>query len=364
MKAGLKNTKEISSGQIAMAFTGSFLGAGVLSGQELKQFFSIFGTYGIVGMILSVLLFFVFSCFVMIVAKRTGITEFDKIIVKDDIPWLRMIFSGVFIFFLFSVVVVMTAGTGALLNQVFGIPLIVGNIVMVISLGILSLWESRGVLAVFTITVPFLIVGAVASGILSFLHLEGASILPMPFSGANPLLGNWFFSAIAFVSYNMMVAISILVPIAKDVEEEKTIYKGLLQGSIQLIIVFTCILLPLIFNENMLLEVEIPMLTLAEIIDPILGIVYAFLLLSGMFGSSLSCIFGVTARIRQINIIKNIPKKRLTLILSITAFLGSIIGFSNLIGTIFPICGYISFFGMIGISKHFLSLIKDRDQAK
>lgn len=347
------NAKNVTSNQIAMAFTGSFLGAGFVSGQELTQFFAVFGSFGILGMILAILMFFVLGSFVMKVAKRTGIIEFDKIIVQKEKPFLRGIFGGVFIFFLFGVVVVMVAGAGALLNQLFGIPTILGNAIMAVFLGVVALWEAKGVLTVFSITVPLLIVAAMISGILSFFYFGGSDIVPRPFSEANPLLGNWLFSMLAFVSYNMMAAISILVPISAHVKEEKVIHKGIFQGSIQLLIVFVCILLPLILNESMLVGTELPMLTLAEKIHPVLGIVYAILLFCGMFGSALSCLFGITVRMKKTCKIKG---STLTLLLITLAFLGSILGFKKLIAILFPLCGYIGFFAMIGISRHFMSL--------
>lgn len=336
-----------------MAFTGSFLGAGFVSGQELMQFFAVFGSFGIIGMFFSILMLFTFSCSVMKIAKRTGITEFDKIIVEKENPWLRAIFGGVFIIFLFGLVVVMIAGAGALLYQLFGIPIILGNALMAICLAIVALYGAKGVLTAFSITVPLLIVAALISSILSFFYFEGNNIVAQPFSGANPLLGNWLFSTIAFVSYNMMAAISILVPIASDVEEEKTIDKGIFQGAVQLIIVFVCILLPLTFNQNILADVELPMLTLAEKIHPLWGTVYAILLFCGMFGSALSCLFGVTNRVKKV---KKTNGNILTPIIVIMAFIGSIAGFKNLIAIFFPVCGYIGFFAMIGILMHFLSL--------
>jgi uncharacterized membrane protein YkvI len=345
--------KNISSRHIAMAFTGSFLGAGFVSGQELMQFFAVFGSFGLIGMSFSVLMFCIFGCLVMKISKRTGIIEFDKIIVKKEKPLLRALFGGIFIVFLFSVVIVMSAGAGALLNQVFGIPTIVGNALMVVCLAIVALWGAKGVLTAFGITVPLLITAAMIISILSFFCFDGNNMTAQPFSGTNPLLGNWLFSMVAFVSYNMMAAISILVPIAPDVKEEKTIQRGIFQGTAQLVIIFVCILLPLILNKNMLVEAELPMLTLAEKIHPALGIVYSILLFCGMFGSSLSCLFGVTFRIKKI---KKMRESTLILGLAILAFIGSIAGFKKLIVVLYPICGYIGFFALVGIFLHFISL--------
>ncbi len=349
--------KGITSRQIAMAFTGSILGAGFVSGQELMQFFAVFGGFGLIGMSLAILLFIMLSCFVMRISKQTGITEFDRIIVRNENPWLRAVFGGVFIFFLFGVVVIMIAGAGALLNQVFGIQTIVGSALMAVLLGVVALWEAKGVLTAFSITVPLLIVVAMISGVLSFFYFGGNSIVARPFSGANPLLANWLFATIVFVSYNMMVIISILVPIAPQVKEDKTISKGVFQGAIQLLIVFVCILLPLIFNQPMLADAELPMLTLAEKIHPVWGGVYAVLLFCGMFGSSLSCLFGVTFRIKKI---KSIEGKILVPILVGLAFLGSIAGFKELIAIVLPVCGYFGFFAMIGVVMHYLSLQQKR----
>ena len=350
--------KGISSSHIAMAFTGSFLGAGFVSGQELTQFFAAFGGYGLLGMVAAVLMLLTLSCLAMKVARQTEIIEFEKIVVRRKMTWLRAIFGGVFIFFLFGVVVVMTAGAGALVNQVFGIPKIWGRAIMAVCLALLGLWEAQGVLNVFRITVPCLIVVAMITSVLSFFCLEGNGVAARPFSETNPLLGNWLLATVAFVSYNMMVAISILVPIAPDVEAEKTIGRGIFQGAVQLLVAFVCILLPLILNQTLLAGSDLPMLTLAERIAPVWGIVYAVLLLCGMFGSGLACLFGVTIRIKKIA--KNTRGSTLTLGLVAAAFIGSLVGFKELIATVFPVFGYIGFLAMIGIVLHYFALRKEK----
>lgn len=349
------STKGITSREISMAFTGSLLGAGFVSGQELMQFFAVFGKSGLVGMVLSMCLFLLLSCIVMKIAKRTGITSFDQIIVRDDIPWLRAFFGVAFIIFLFGLVVIMIAGAGALLNQIFGLPVILGNVLMAVCVGVVALWEARGVLTAFGITVPLLIFVSVITGVLSLFLIEGGTTTGQTFSGTNPLLGNWVFSTVTFVSYNMMAAISILVPIASDIHQEKTIHTGMVRGVAQLALVFLCVLLPLIFHQSTLSAADLPMLTLAENIHPVLGLIYALLLFCGMFGSALTSLFGVAYRIKQA---QNVKTQRLIPLLIFVAFVGSIAGFKELISIILPVFGYIGFFAMVGITMHYLVIRK------
>lgn len=350
------DNRDLSPRQIGMAFTGSILGAGFISGQELMQFFGVFGYYGILGMVISIVLFSFFGSFVMKVARRTGTEEFDKIIVKDDIPWLRGIFSMVFLLFLFGIITIMLAGAGALLDQLFNIPKILGNLLTGIALGLVALWGVKAVLKAFSIIVPLLILVGVITSLLSFFTFKDNIITGGAFSGTNPFLGNWVLSMIAFVSYNMMAAIAILVPIANGAREEKIIDRGILRGIIQFTIVFASILLPIVLNLGMLLDKDLPMVTLAKNIHPILGWIYGVLLYWGMFGSGLSCLYGVTLRIKKY---REMDEKVLTIALVGLAFFGSIAGFKELISILFPIFGYIGFFGLIGILLHYISIKRE-----
>ena len=226
--------KPISARQIAVVFTGSFLGAGFLSGQELLQFFGVFGGFGLVGMALAILAFVGFSRMVMEIAQETGRTEFDHIIVYRDLRWLRLFVEGVFLFFLFDVMVAMLAGAGALLEQVFGLPAVAGDALISLLVLAVALAGAAGLLASFSLVVPLLVAAAIAIGVAAFCTLSPAPLEMKPLSSGNPLLGNWFFSALSFISYNMMAAVSILVPLTEGTGERKTIHRGLGLGALLL----------------------------------------------------------------------------------------------------------------------------------
>lgn len=351
-------TKKIAPLQIATVFTGSFLGAGFLSGQELLQFFGVFGLYGVAGMVLSIAAFCFFGLLVLRIAKRTGHTEFDRIIVPLDLPWLRSLVSGIFLFFLFDVMVAMIAGAGSLLQQVFGLPVAVGGALMTVLVLAVALMGAAGMLAAFNIVVPLLVAAAILISGAAFFLLPTGTIETRAFASGNPLLGNWFCSAVSYISYNMVAAISILVPLTAGIEDEKTIHKGLTLGAGFLTLIFVFILLPMILYTALVGQADLPMLELAYRIGRIVGLVYAVLLFCGMFTSALSGLFAITSRIQQKA--PALSLKRFIPFLCLLAFLFSLFGFKNMVAIVYPICGYIGFFALLGVFLHYLSLKRQK----
>ena len=75
--------KQLKPWQLAFTFIGCFLGAGFVSGQELWQFFGVFGADGLFGAALASMLLCVFSAILMIIARRTGISDMEaKSVIK------------------------------------------------------------------------------------------------------------------------------------------------------------------------------------------------------------------------------------------------------------------------------------------
>ena len=106
--------------QLAFSYAGFYLGAGYLSGQELWQFFGVYGNRGILGMILAVLSLALLGMLLFAVAKSAGTEEFDRAIIRFYSPAALRTFAMLEMFFTFAVFVVMSAGGGALFALVSG----------------------------------------------------------------------------------------------------------------------------------------------------------------------------------------------------------------------------------------------------
>lgn len=348
---------ELKSGQLAMIFTGSFLGAGFVSGQEILQFFGVFGKMGIVGMFLSICLFGLFGYIFMYLAKQEKITAIDQIVMGEGKTILHYFLNFVSLLFLFGVTVIMLAGAGSLLQELLGIPFFVGSACLTVLLAVLSLKGMNGILIISQIVVPILLLFVVIISVWSMIKFQPSEVAVVPVVVHNPLLGNWFLATITFFSYNILAALAVIIPAAHRMSDMKTAKKGIFHGAIQLLLMFACILISVQRFYGQIQDVNFPMQALAGNLSPILATMYAILLLSAMFNGALSCMYGAIVQLFG----KIEKKKSSILILWIIAFGCSMVGFKELISVIFPVCGYAY---LIAIPLVFRRFLKVRQKIK
>lgn len=341
--------KEINTLSLGLTFAGCFLGAGFVSGQEIWQFFGAFGVMGIFGIVLTFLLHFLFGIILIKLIHNTKITEMDKLVVWKNIPWLRALVGAVTTFFMFSIPVIMSAGAGALLNRMFALPQFAGCGLFCLLVAIASMGGVDGMVSALSKLVPFMIAGAVIIGIVSVCS-SGFDFTFEPVNN-NALLQNWVFSAFTYASHNLFCTIGILAPMAMRIDK-KRILPGIGAGSMMMLLIALCVLFGVFANIGVA-NTELPMLELAYDVSEILGIVYAVLLLFGMFGTSLSSIVGVVEYGEQKSQWFSNHKKCVIIILALTGWVCSLLGFGDLIGIVYPISGYFGFTAILAVVVYY-----------
>ena len=112
--------KQINVWRLALVYAGCFLGAGYLSGQELWQFFGVFGVGGIWGLALCTVLQAGFCVILLSLVRRGGIREIDRVAVRRERRRLRAAIGAGQLVLLIGVTVIMSAGVGALTEEMIG----------------------------------------------------------------------------------------------------------------------------------------------------------------------------------------------------------------------------------------------------
>ncbi len=348
--------KKINTMSLGLTYAGCFLGAGFVSGQEIWQFFGAFGVYGVLGLILTFLLHFLFGVILIKLIHNTHITEMDKLVVWKNIPWLRALVGTITTFFMFSVLVIMSAGAGALINRMFSIPYSVGCGLFCLMVALVSLKGVDGMVVALSRLVPAMIVGGVLIGIITVCRQGFMFDFTVNSSDYNGLLQNWFFSAFTYASHNLFCTIGILAPVALSIDK-KTVVPGIGAGSIMMLLIALCVAFG-IFSNVSVSTTQLPMLELAYNINSVLGIVYAILLLFGMFGTSLSSIVGVVSYVEQKSIWFKEHNRSMVIIIALIGCICSFAGFSDLIGVVYPISGYFGFAVILAVIIHWIRKLK------
>ncbi|RBP46821.1 hypothetical protein [Garciella nitratireducens] len=342
------NSKRISSYEIAYTYIGAVIGAGFASGQEIFQFFTVFGVKGLFGIALSTILYIFFGYIIMDLGSEIHGSSYIDILRFSSGKYFSTFMDMMITFFLFMSVISMFAGAGALFEQQFSISTLWGSILMAFITTVTILSGMNGIIHSMSALVPFLLFFIIATSTLSILSFPiSLSDLNLYHNPSN-LIRNWLLSTVLYFSYNIVIAISVLVPIGGKIKNKNLFIKGSILGGLTLGICCLLINFSLIRIAKQVSTIEIPMLYIAGKISPLIQFVYICILFMSIYTTAVGSAFGFINRILNTT---NKYSKLFTIGMMLIAFLFSNVGFSNLVKYVYPIEGYIGILLLICLLK-------------
>lgn len=344
--------KKIGALRLGLTFAGCFLGAGYVSGQELWQFFGAFGKNGLFGLLLAIALLLAVGVMMILLGRMARSKEIDKLVVCWELPLLRGAVTLLELLFLFGVGTIMSAGVGALLGQLIGLPQWIGSGLFVTVVALVSLAGFSGMVSAFSATVPVLAAVTLAFGIWS-LAQSGVSI-PEPQSGS-ALLGSWPVAAVSFACYNLFGSIAMIAPLGEFVKSKKAAVGGIALGAALLLLIAGSVLVSVSASPSVT-AAELPMLAFAQAKGRVFGWVYGLLLLLAMFGTGLSSLVAFVGMVSAKLPAAGKNRVGFTAVCALCMFGGSLFGFGDLIGVVYPIFGYCSSVFIVLMAVHYFKL--------
>lgn len=321
--------------QIAAAFIGTIVGAGFASGREIIRFFTQYHVFGAAGILLSGLLMTLVGMKMMIYAKRIGAYSFNELVVHLFGPRLGVVIQSLIFFILFGTTGVMLAGAGAVFHEQIGRSEQSGVLLAIAISFFFLIKGSRGLLWINSLVVPmlFLFLFAVFT-----VHGPGPVASPVPAQA----LFRWVVPAIGYAAFNILTALVVMVPLARDTEDERVIRFGALSGGIGLTV--------LLFLAHLILSgapdaanYQMPMAEVVRHFGPLLHLGFAAVIFGEILTTFIGNIFGLARQLRS-----TFPAicslRRAMLLLVAGAFLISRAGYGRLIDHLYP------FFGILCIA--------------
>lgn len=335
----MSNIKNILG--IAMAFVGVVVGAGFASGQEILQFFSSFGYWGLLGGVVSGLCFTILGMAVGELSQVSVSHSFKEGLYLICGPRMGMVVDALITFFMYAIAVVMFAGGGSLMEQQWGVPAEYGSLaVMLVTVLIVFLRVDR-VLAFIGSVTPFLVLMVIFLCIYSWntreLPLEELHVV----AHTKPQgAGHWLVAALLYVSYNMVVGAPFLMIAGGQATSRRNALLGGLVGGLLLGVLIVLISAGVFGRIDTIGSAALPMLMLATEQSRLLGTVMSVVIFAMILTTSVGVLYSFSARIFTPNTRKfNIG----TAIAGVLGLLGAKIGFINLVGTVYPFFGYLGF---------------------
>ncbi len=358
------NKREISIFKTAVSFAGCFLGAGYVSGQELYQFFFSFGKWGIVGLFAAILLVVLFGIIVFKIVQKTGELQVDKVICGNGFFVLRKVIAFLEIFFLFGIFVIMASGAGALLGDMLGVDYYIATAVFCLVSVPAVLMGVTGMVSIFSAVVPLLCIFVCVVAAYALKNTQPVYLDALKTADTNALLNNWTFSSVTYVSYNMFAAIPIIIPLAAVSKQSKATRISCIWGGIILFAVALSIWI-LMASSPECAKYELPVVEMLKSVSPVISVLYGVMLMCAMFSAGVSSLISVNEYIAD-KYLKNRKNKYVlcifTIITAVLAWLLSLVGFANLVGTVYPVCGYFGFIVLVFLVKKALVMREKNKQ--
>ncbi len=344
---------------IALAFVGLLVGAGFASGQEVIQYFISFGTMGLWGVVVAG----VIMCFAGAVILQMGsyflADEHNAVFRHVAHPIVSRFLDVSTTLTLFCIGFVMIAGAGSNLEQQFGLPTWVGAALMtalVLVSGFLNVEKISQVIGAIT---PLIIIAVVVAGAYTLFNLPETTSGLSEIAAQEPsALPHWLLSAVNYTAMALMLGLSMLLVIGGNSLNPKTAgYGGLVGG-----IVFTVLLFILAFvlflNIEDISGADMPLLAVFANMNPAVAVIVALVIYAMIYNTAIGMFYALGKRLTA----KRPEKFRSVFVIgTLAGFLVSFLGFSNLLGWVYPVLGYI---GMVMIVVMVTAWVRGRTRIK
>ncbi|WP_442599290.1 YkvI family membrane protein [Neobacillus sp. D3-1R] len=322
--------------QIAAVYVGTVVGAGFATGREIVEFFSRFGFFGFISILMSGYLLIFLGSKLMRTAAIIGAKSYQEFNEYLFGKYIGMFINVLMLFMLLGVCAVMLSGAGAIFQEQLGINKMIGIIVTIALSFIVMLVGIKGIFAVNTFVVPMMISFSVLLMILSIKmpnFIENFLFIPFVEDGWKTVITPFSYSAL-----NLGLAQAVLVPVASEIKDDRTIRWGGILGGIALTLILISSHITLVMLPN-LESYEIPMAVIMKNIASGLYWIFILIIYGEIFTSVIGNVFGLE---RQLKRYIAMPSIVIVCFIFMVTYFISLVDYSTLLSYLYPLFGYIS----------------------
>lgn len=308
-------------------------------GKEIYIFFSKYGLYGIIGILLSgTILGILTSKVLKIIGKEQEVNTYNEFlfyIFNNKNSKLVVILNYIINTFLLITFYIMVSGFTAYFKQEYNIPNYMTGIILAILCYVALNNNIDEVVKISAILVPVIILFIISFGLFDISNGIN-QVLEMNFIANNFIRGMW--NSIIYSSYNSIILIPALVTLKKYVNKKNFYSIGVITSLV--VIILSLFIYIILLKSNIdIIEFDLPIIYIVKQYGSVFKYLYGVVIVISIFTSIISAGYSFLK-----NSIKNKKKySKLLKVMCISSIFITNIGFSNLVNTLYPI------FGILGI---------------
>lgn len=331
--------------KIGFAYVGIVVGAGFSTGQEVMQFFTKYGLWAYLGVIISGFILAFIGRQVAKIGTAFEATNHESTLQYVFGEKFSKVFDYILIFFLFGIAVTMIAGAGATFEESYNIPTWLGALIMTLAIYVTLLLDFNKIVRALGVVTPFLIVLVVLiAGVYLFKGHVSLAEVNQVVPEASIWKGIWFGTIYGGLAFS--VGFSTIVAIGGDTEKRTVSGAGAMYGGIIYTVLLALINFALQSEYPTIKNASIPTLTLANNIHPLITTVLSVIMLAVMYNTILGLMYSFAARFTE-----PYSKKYhiFIIIMMVAGYLLSFVGFAELINKLYTIMGYVGLFIVVAV---------------
>lgn len=340
---------------VALVYVGAILGAGFASGREIWQFFGVFGDAGLIGVALVGLLFVLLGMATALIAIKLGTNDMGRVIVPGYNKVLVQFVGYFMAFMLFTVLITMSAAGGAMFDQQFGLPRILGGAVITGMVILTVIGGFDRVSRAFRFMMPFLIGIILLLCAIVLFSDNGASGGEASYP-PSPLAPTWWLAAILYISYNILAVIPIVATAAVNAKSTRHAVLGAGLGGLFLTLLALCILLVLRTDSGLSNAMEMPMLAFSANQSFLVNVIYSAVLFFAIYASATGNYYGFTTKLNPAS-----GKNPKIILFALLGFAFGLMGFKNVIAYMFPLEGFAGIVIIFMLLLNFIRIVRRKE---
>lgn len=331
--------------QFAFVFVGTIIGAGLASGQEILQFFSLYGIRGYFGIAVCCVIYISISTLIVNLCFKHRFKSYRDLIVYALGKKLGAFVDIFLTLFIFGGNTIMLSGGGAMLNEYLKIETHWGIFIMALISFITAAFSTKGVIAINLFIVPLSLSTILIMGFLVFhlnlpIHNMTLSIINSPV-----LRKDWLISSLLYAAFNLMCATGVICPMILECRDKKSFTTGCTIGSLILTLITMIINTSILIYSPKSFYNEIPNLFIAKSIGSFFSLFLTIIIWLEMYSTEIGNLYSLGKRLEHSF---KMPYKTSLLLVVLFSIPVSFIGFSNLIRILYPSFGAVSLVFILG----------------